>query len=286
VLAGVYRAETLPTSAPGALVTVTVRLTNTGTSAWLSSGSQTVSLTYHVLTLAGNPWKPLTPFTKGVVAFGQGVTSLGHDVLPGHAISVRMNIQAPSSVGVYRIVWDAQQGTNAWFSQLGVLPYVERLDVQTLSTTPTAMPPTSTTTPTPSQGLRYIADTSIPDNSTVAATSSFRKGWLVYNNGPADWQRGWSLRLVSGNAFGSAHIKVLLLKACQTLNIIAQLKAPRRPGKYHSVWQLRDALNHPVGDRLSLVVTVIAGESTGTPTPTAVGTPTTEVPTPTQTPVG
>jgi hypothetical protein len=285
-VSAVYKPDPVPDVKPGYQLPEVVHLTNTGATAWVASGPQAVSLTYHLLTLQGDPWKPLSPFSPGVVAFGQGATSLGHDVLPGHVVTVRVPLQAPVIPGSYRIVWDLHEGADLWFSQLGVLSRTQTLNVVMNNVVAQTSTATAIATPAPLEGLRFVADTSIADGSLVPAGGRFAKGWLVYNNGSIGWHPGWSLHLVAGKAFGAKTIPVPTLSACRTLNLVAQMRAPSKTGGYRSVWQLRDGENRWVGDRLTLVVAVVKGGPSSTPLPTPVVSPTTSLPTPTPTPVG
>jgi hypothetical protein len=285
-----YKAPSLGSLNAGAAALISVRLVNTGTQAWSASGSSAISLAYHVLSAGGNPWGPLSPFAPGMVAFGQGVTPLPHDVLPGSAVTVPIQVVAPTTGGRYWIVWDLQLGVSTWLSGIGIPPYAETLTVvgagQEVST-PTPTPRTVV----PQVGLKYVADTSIPDGSQIVAGANFFKGWLIYNNGKHPWQPGWALHLVSGRPFNARTIPVPALHACRTLDLVTSMRAPHANGRYVSVWQLRDGSGHAIGDRLTVVIEVVKG-SRHTPTPTPAPTPAPSLtvtpagPTPTPTPVG
>jgi hypothetical protein len=288
-LAATYKPGVLGTLSPGARATVAVKLTNTGTQVWPAVGPASVTLTYHVFTMSGNPFKSFSPFSTGVLAFGQGALPLGKAVLPGASITVRETVQAPQAPGQYRIVWDLEEGVEQWFSGLGALPRVERLNViRTGSPTPrpTASP---TSTPPPREQLLYVADTSIPDGSAVNPREVFSKGWLVFNAGTVTWGSGYVLRHVSGATYGKSRIQVPSVQACRSGNVVASLKAPSRPGRYTGVWRMQDSSGHAFGDKLTVVVNVRGGPL-DTPTPPAVTpTPTPQPrtgPTVTPTPAG
>lgn len=246
---------------------VSVRVTNTGTRPWLATGSHALSVTYHLFSASGNPWAPFSPFSHGVVAFAQGTVPLPRALLPGQSATVRTTVQAPPAAGTYRVAWDLQQGSTTWLSQLGVDPRVEPLQVVARGQPLPQISATATPPPDPREGLKYLADTSLPDGSTVRGKESFRKGWLVFNNGTTRWGSGWSLHLVSGRPFGARTIAVPATKWCRTTNIIATLRAPAASGKYKSVWQIEDASGHRFGDRLTLVVRVAGTSPHPSPTP-------------------
>lgn len=287
-LSAVYRGATALSATPNSSVTVPVRVENTGTLPWPSSGSLAVSLTYHLMTTAGNPWSGLSPFSKGVLSFAQGQTVLPRDVLPGQSVPLHVSVKAPAA-GTYRVVWDLQQGADTWFSQQGVLPRAALMHVGSGGTStpvPTAPP---TATPVSAESVQFVRDTSIPDGTSVARGATFDKGWLLFNNGKSAWGPGWSLHHVSGSTFGLKTAPLTATAACRALNLVVSLHAPKRAGTFRGVWQVYDPNNTGVGDRVTVVVTVAgaAGGPTPTPTPSASPTPVGRPsPTPTPTPVG
>jgi hypothetical protein len=281
-ISAVYRPSPLKTVAPGLPQPVVVRVTNTGTTPWLATGPASVSLTYHVFTQTGDPWQPISPFSNGVIALGQGAVPLPHDLLPGATAAIKATLIAPDKVGSFRIAWDLEEGSSQWFSQLGALPRVQGLRVQQVPTPPG--PPSMTPPPTPitKENLQYVADTSIPDGTTLPSGQTFVKGWLVFNNGQTAWKQNWALHLVSGPGFGARAIPVPPTQQCRSANIVAQMRSPGRIGTFKSVWQMEDAQGHPFGQRLTLVVTLTRAGVRPTPVPTL---PSTPAPRPTQTPV-
>jgi hypothetical protein len=270
-----YQPARLATSSPDQIQTVSVKIVNTGTQPWLSTGPTQISLTYHLFTTAGNPWTAISPFSAGVVAFGQTPVAIPHDVLPGSSITLRVPVHAPKTAGTYRVVWDLQQGAGTYFSQEGALPRVQIFHVGTSIPAPPATP-----TPTPqsqtAERMLFVTDTSIPDGSVLAPRQVFEKGWLVFNCGRVSWKGGTALFLVSGSSFGARTIPVPPTAGCKSVDIISTLHAPSRGGSYLSAWRLRDQSGEEFGPRLTVRVTVAGPHRKPTPTPAA---------TPTQTPV-
>jgi hypothetical protein len=283
-VAAVYQPTALVPASPGTTQQTRVQLTNTGTQPWIASGPNAPVLTYHVFARDANPWQAISPFTPGVIEFGQHPIGLPHDVLPGQKVILSVPVLAPAKPGTYRIVWDLEQGASAWLSQVGNLPRSEFLRVGATTSTPETSTPTPTTIPL--EGLRYVRDTSFPDGSTVAPHQTLTKGWLVFNNGQAEWTTGWALHRVSGKAMGAATIPVPPTSPCHSANIVGTLKAPAKPGQYKSVWQLVDPAGAAVGERLTVVITVTRGPPPPTPTPSPSPTPGNLHPTPTPTPAG
>jgi Ig-like domain from next to BRCA1 gene/Transglycosylase SLT domain len=288
-LDAVYKSSPRLSALPNSIVSVPVRVENTGTLPWPSTGTLAISLTYHLMTPDGNPWIVISPFSKGVISFAQAQTVLPTDVLPGKSVSVHISVHMPASPGSFRLVWDLQQGASTLFSQQGVLPLTAQLHV---GTNPTATP-TPRATPTPAvtklEDAQYVRDTSVPDGTVLSPSQTFDKGWLLFNDGKSAWGTGWSLRHVSGNIFGLRTAPVPVTSPCRSLNFVATLHAPKKAGAYRGVWRLYDSHNTAVGDRLTVVVTVRGTPGSATPTPLPVPSPTAPghtAPTPTATPVG
>jgi len=282
-LSAVYSSPALHPMPPATHQTVSLSVVNTGTEVWAAVDTEQVSLSYHLMTLEGNPWQALSPFAPGILAFGQGAVALPRDVVPGAEVKVRATIVAPQTVGRYRIVWDLQVGTLGWFSQLGSLPHAEILKVgPTATTTRSRQSPT----PEPAEDARFVADTSIPDGTTLLPHQLFAKGWLVLNSGQVAWEKGFRLHLVSGPSFGHSTIEAPSTASCSTTNIVASLEAPGRPGAYKSVWQMQDPSGHRFGQSLTIVVAVQGRPPQGTPVPTPGAPVAFPTPSPTPTPQG
>lgn len=281
----IYRPGPLPPVSMTGEDRVRVKITNSGTQAW--TGTPSMALSYHVLSSGANPWASLSPFAPGVIAFGQGNIPLHGRVAPGESRTLTVSVKAPTVPGRYQIVWDLESG-GSWLSGGGVLPRVQSLLVlRTGQPAPTPTPAPTAVHAAPI-GLLYVADTSVPDGTSVAAGAHFTKGWLVFNNGTSAWSNGLALQLVSGKPFGRRTIPVPPTGVCRAANLLAALHAPKAAGQYHSVWQLTDAAGTRVGDPLTLVVTV-KGKPSGHPTPTpgrATPTATPVRPTATATPEG
>ncbi|HEX6508968.1 MAG TPA: NBR1-Ig-like domain-containing protein [Chloroflexota bacterium] len=288
-LSAEYKSVRTLASTSGSSLPVSVRITNTGTLPWPSSGSAAITLAYHLLTAEGNPYGPLSPFAEGVVAFGQGATALPADVLPGKTVSVRVPVRAPQSAGTYKIVWDLQVGANTWFSQQGVMPLVASFHVATVpQPTPTPRAAPRPTAKPKQEDARYVRDTSVPDNSLLAPRQHFDKGWLLFNDGTSGWTSGWTLHRVSGPSLGVTTVSLPTTPACRSANLVVAMRAPKGPGTYTTIWRVVDPQGQAVGDKLTVVIGVRGSGVGPTPTPAPVptSTPAALRPTPTPTPVG
>jgi hypothetical protein len=281
-MSALYRPAPVPPLPAGRTRGESVTVVNTGTQIW--DETLGLALTYHVLTAGASPWQALSPFTPGVIAFGQGATPLTGTVRPGQSRKVSVSIQAPSTAGQYQIVWDLES-KSAWLSASGILPRAQKLTVLRAGQAVPSATPGPTAQPRLALDLSYVADTSVPDGAMVATGKRFTKGWLVFNPGLDPWGSGLKLNLVSGNPFGARHIPLPSVGACRAANLLVSMKAPTRTGRYRSVWQLTRPGGQKIGDPLTLVVTVTSTRpphptpTPGAPTPTATTTRPTPSPT-------
>ncbi len=125
---------------------------------------------------------------------------------------------------------------------------------------PTLPPPSQTPaiTPTPcTNGLTYIQDLTIPDNTTVSAGQSIDKEWLVSNSGSCNWDSTYRLKLISGSPLGVANELALYPARAgtqATLEII--FTAPSNPGIYRSAWQAFSPEGLAFGDAIYIQIIV------------------------------
>jgi hypothetical protein len=82
----------------------------------------------------------------------------------------------------------------------------------------------------------FVADTTIPDGTVLAAGSNVTKTWSLHNCGSTSWSGVQAVR-VSGSA-GPASFSVPALAAGATGPVSMQLAVPATPGSYRSTYQL------------------------------------------------
>lgn len=287
-LSAIYRPGPVAPLPPSRTFSLKVRVTNTGTSSWIPNGTQAVSLTYDLMVSSGNPFTPLTPFTPGMLTYGQAAVPVSKTVEPGRSTSFQITVQAPSSAGTYWLILDLATPDGTSFSSKHVLPGVVPVVV---GQSPPPSLPTPTATPVRLENEAFVADTSVPDGSILAAHSRFLKGWLVFNNGRVAWSDGWTLHQVRGKHLGPTRFSLPATSACHTLNLLVPLKAPGSSRRYASTWRVVDPEGKQVGDKLTIVFSVRGGPTATpvprtSPTPTATATGGRATPTPTSTPIG
>lgn len=122
-------------------------------------------------------------------------------------------------------------------------------------TTLQPLPPTST--PACIDGLSFVSDVTIPDDTNVVPGSSLDKQWLVQNSGSCNWDNRYRLRFISGDPLGAATEQSLYparVGTQATLRII--FTAPKDAGEYVSEWQAFDPNGIPFGDSFFIKIIV------------------------------
>jgi hypothetical protein len=137
--------------------------------------------------------------------------------------------------------------------------FVPPLNNQGLSagSTPLSSPPPTRQVNCQNQ-LKFIEDVTIPDGTQVLPGEKITKRWLVANAGSCNWDKSYSLELISGLALG-ADIKQTLYPARQNTEFILEIEfnAPENPGRYNSWWQAFDPDQNRFGDPVYIDIAVV-----------------------------
>ncbi len=144
---------------------------------------------------------------------------------------------------------------------------------------------TSASLPTSSCfGMAFVADVTIPDNTSMTPGQAFTKTWRVRNNGTCTWEVGFKLNFIGGNAMGAS--SVALTKAVAPgadTEISVPMTAPSANGSARGNWRMSTATGTYFGDEIYVLIVVGGSTATSTTaaasaTPTSTSTATTETP--------
>jgi hypothetical protein len=139
--------------------------------------------------------------------------------------------------------------------------------------------------------MAFVADVTIPDNTTMKPGQTFTKTWRVRNNGSCAWESGFKFNFIGGEALGGATLT--LDKAVSTgteTELSVGMTAPSTSGSHRGNWRMANAAGTNFGDEVYVVI-VVSGNASTTSAATSTGiatqasaTPTaTEIPTETPT---
>jgi hypothetical protein len=117
-------------------------------------------------------------------------------------------------------------------------------------------------------GLLYIKDVTIPDNTQMDPGKKFTKTWLVQNTGGCAWQPGFKFMLIGGNPMGGSTLVLsTAVNPGDQYQLSVPMIAPSQPGKANGTWKMADANGTFFGDPLTVVIVVNSG-ATQTPSDT------------------
>jgi hypothetical protein len=127
-------------------------------------------------------------------------------------------------------------------------------------------------------GLAYVNDVTIPDNTPMTPGQAFTKTWKVRNSGTCAWDAGFKFALTGGDAMGGATYSLPQSVPANTqIDISIAMTAPSKTGSIRGNWRMSTAAGQFFGDEIYVVVLV--GGAGGTATNTSAPAPT-ETPTP------
>jgi hypothetical protein len=138
--------------------------------------------------------------------------------------------------------------------------------------TNTPIPPTPTPVPIPCDRASFVKDVTVPDNTEIAAGSTFVKTWRLKNNGACTWTSGYSVYFYNGDAMSgppSAQLTNGTVPPGSTVDVSVTLIAPTTPGTYKGNWRLRNTggSSFGIGDNADQSFWVQIKSVTPTPTP-------------------
>ena len=119
--------------------------------------------------------------------------------------------------------------------------------------------PLPTRQPTCDNQLGFLDDLTIPDGLEVSPGEEITKRWLIRNEGSCNWNRSYSLQLISGLALG-AKKEQELFPARQSTEAVVEINftAPGNPGRYNSWWQAYDPDGNRFGDPIYMEISVLS----------------------------
>ena len=141
-------------------------------------------------------------------------------------------------------------------------------------------------------GLRFVSDVSVPDNTTMAPGQTFTKTWKVLNAGTCAWDAGFKFAFVGGEQMGgTTQTLAASVAAGSTFDISVPMTAPNKTGTLRGNWRMSTAAGQFFGDEVYVQIVVggagptsTAGAATNTPGATSTTSPPTNTPTITNTP--
>ena len=132
-------------------------------------------------------------------------------------------------------------------------------------------------------GLAYVNDVTIPDNTPMTPGKTFTKTWKVRNSGTCAWDAGFKFAFTGGDAMsGATHTLPQNVPANTQIDISIEMTAPSKTGSIKGNWRMSTAAGQFFGDEVYVVILV--GGAAGAATNTSAPAGSTSTPAPTETP--
>lgn len=107
-------------------------------------------------------------------------------------------------------------------------------------------------------GLAFVSDLTVADETVVTYGATIDKQWLVENNGTCDWNDQYRLRHIGGAALGAPEeIALFPARSGRQATIQIIFTAPFSDGEYESAWQAFDPFGLAFGDPIYMRIVVL-----------------------------
>jgi hypothetical protein len=161
---------------------------------------------------------------------------------PGQEVNVSVRLEAPLVPGTYKSTWRSRNPQGDIFGH-----YFFAL--------------ISVPAPVPAAGLThkasFIGHENLRPSAVVVPGEVIEKTWRVRNNGTTTWGDGFTLAFMEGFLLGAPKsVPVPTAEPLKTVRISVPMKMPEEPGRYRSLWKLRDPQGNEFGPRLIVSVIV------------------------------
>lgn len=169
-------------------------------------------------------------------------------------VSAQLTLDAPQTTPIPQLGSSATPTTANFFTATATRAH---------STLP-PVAPTNTSVPSSCDASQFIADVTIPDNTSIVSKHYFTKTWQVKNTGTCTWSTSYGLQFIEGNQMSTPTTYTLSAAVVpgKTLNISLKMKAPSKAGTYKSVWKLKNASGVAFGESFYVQIVVIAATAT------------------------
>jgi len=202
--------------------------------------------------------------------------TIGPEVIYTAAAQTLIAQQTQSALGTPIVIPSSTSPVVVLPTDTSVAPTSTPIPTNTPLPTATSVPPTPTENPIPCDRGQFVKDITVPDNTEIAAGSTFVKTWRLKNNGSCTWTSSYAVVFYNGDAMSgpaSGSLTTGTVPPGSTIDISLTLIAPTTPGTYKGNWRLRNASGATFGIGAdadeSFWVQIKSVAPTPTPSPTS-----------------
>jgi len=114
-------------------------------------------------------------------------------------------------------------------------------------------------------GLAYVNDVTIPDNTPMKPDQTFTKTWKVRNSGTCAWDAGFKFSFTVGDAMsGATYTLPQSVPANTQIDISIAMTAPSKTGSIRGSWRMSTAAGQFFGDEVYVEILVGGAAAAGT----------------------
>ncbi|HEX6035597.1 MAG TPA: NBR1-Ig-like domain-containing protein, partial [Anaerolineales bacterium] len=111
-------------------------------------------------------------------------------------------------------------------------------------------------------GMAFVSDVSIPDNTPMTPGQAFTKTWKVRNSGSCAWEAGFKFAFTGGEQMGGQTFTLpATVAAGAVYDISVPMTAPNKNGTLRGNWRMSTASGQFFGDEVYVQI-VIGGAGT------------------------
>ena len=203
----------------------TWRLKNTGTSTWKDYTLEYIGDPFARDSQMGAPLAISIPFAR-----------------PDQTIDVSVSLTAPSSPGTHRSTWRLRKKDGGLFGQqlFAEIKVSEKIK------------------PAGVDGLSYIDDVTIQDNTELVPQQQIQKIWRIRNSGTTEWGQGYTMAHIGGNRLGApAQLPLPAAKPGEIVHVVIDMETPIQAGDYSGEWMAKDSKGELFGENLTIFIKVV-----------------------------
>ncbi|MFT5193662.1 MAG: hypothetical protein ACI9EW_000086 [Cellvibrionaceae bacterium] len=161
---------------------------------------------------------------------------------PGQEINVSVTLKAPDSKGTHRSTWRLRKKDGGLFGQQLFTEIVVSERVQHRG----------------QDGLSYIDDVTIQDNTELVPGQKIQKIWRVRNSGTSSWGDGYTVAHVGGDRMGApASLPLPAANPGEIVHVVIDMTVPTKPSSASGEWMAKDPSGKIFGQNMIILIKVV-----------------------------
>lgn len=203
----------------------TWRIKNSGTTTWKDYTLEYTGDPFSRDSRMGAPMAVSVPFAR-----------------PGKTVDVSVTLKAPESKGTHRSTWRLRKRDGGLFGEqfYAEIKVSEKIKAAGHN------------------GLTYIDDVTIQDNTELVPRQKIQKIWRVRNSGTNAWKDGYLLAHVGGDRMGApATLPLPKAEPGEIVHVVIDMEVPTEAGPAFGEWMAKDETGKIFGENMTILIKVV-----------------------------